>query len=51
MRSRVPIQEILFQLAVTLELAIISTLVSSLIIGIPCGIIAAFTVINGRIYF
>ena len=42
-RSRVPIQEILFsRLAVTLELAIISTLVSSLIIGIPCGIIAAF---------
>ena len=42
-RSRVPIQEILFsRLAVTLELAIISTLVSSIIIGIPCGIIAAF---------
>ena len=42
-RSRVPIQEILFsRLAVTRELAIISTLVSSLIIGIPCGIIAAF---------
>ena len=35
-RSRVPIQEILFsRLAVTLELAIISTLVSSLIIGKP----------------
>ena len=42
-RSRVPIQEILFsRLAVTLELAIISTLISSLFIGIPCGIIAAF---------